>query len=158
MLIVGIDPGLSGAIAFLYGEQLLNVEDLPLVDVAHGNRTRKELSPALLHDMLVHTEIRIGKAILEEVNSFGMGRTSAFRFGENVGAIRAVLACCGIRTEMVTPGKWKKAFGLNKDKRVSREMAIRLWPDQSHYFARAKDDGRAEATLLAEYSRRNANG
>ena len=151
MLVVGIDPGLEGAIAFLLDGQLLSVSDLPTVEVKHGKGSRKELSPALLHDMLVHTEIRIHKATVEDVNSFGMGRTSAFRFGQNVGTILSVLACCGIRTEMVIPGKWKKTFGLGKDKELSRAAAIKMWPDQSHYFSRKKDDGRAEACLIAEY-------
>lgn len=155
MLICGIDPGLSGAIAFLNDGELLSVADLPLVDVQHGKGSRKELSPALLHDMLVHTEIRIAKAVVEQVGaSPQMGTTSAFRFGENYGAILAVLACCGIRTETVRPQTWKKNMGLGPDKSLSRAMAIKLWPDQSQYFARVRDDGRAEAALLAEYSRR----
>ena len=156
MLICGIDPGLSGAIAFLNDGELLSVADLPLVDVQHGKDSRKELSPALLHDMLVHTEIRIGKAVLEDVNAFGMGRTSAYRFGVNVGTIVGVLTACGIRIETVSPAKWKRTMGLTTDKKLSRAMAIKLWPDQSHYFARVKDDGRAEASLLAEYARRQA--
>jgi len=157
MLVLGIDPGLSGAVAFLNGEQLLNVDDLPLVEVQHGKGSRKELSPALLHDMLVHTDIRIGKAIVEHVGaSPQMGSVSAFRFGENFGAILAVLACCGIRTELVRPQTWKKSMGLGADKALSRSMAIKLWPMQSDYFARVRDDGRAEAALLAEYGRRFA--
>lgn len=157
MLIVGIDPGLSGAIAFLHDGQLLNVEDLPTVDVAHKAGFRKELSPALLHDRLIDTDIKIGLAVVEHVTSSpGMGVTSSFRFGQTFGCIMAVLACAGVKTQLVRPAEWKRALGLSKDKTVSREMAIRLWPDQSHYFARAKDDGRAEASLIAEYARRIA--
>jgi crossover junction endodeoxyribonuclease RuvC len=155
MLIVGIDPGLSGAIAFVNDGELLSVADLPLVEVQHGKGSRKELSPALLHDMLIHTDFRIGKAIVEHVGaSPQMGSVSAFRFGENFGAILAVLACCGIRTELVRPAAWKKAMALGPDKALSRAMAIKLWPMQSEYFARVKDDGRAEAALLAEFGRR----
>ena len=155
MLIVGVDPGLSGAVAFLNDGELLSVQDLPVVEVGHGKGARKELSPALLHDMLVHTEVRIGLAVVEDVNAFGMGRTSAYRFGKNVGQIEAVLACCGIRTLTVTPNKWKKAMGLRADKSLSRALALKLWPDQSHHFARVKDDGRAEAALIAEWARKN---
>lgn len=155
MLILGVDPGLSGAVAFLNDGDLLNVEDLPLVEVQHGKGSRKELSPALLHNMLVHTEIRIAKAVVEHVGaSPQMGTTSAFRFGENFGAIMSVLACCGIRTELVRPQTWKKTLGLGPDKSLSRAMAIKTWPMQSHYFARAKDDGRAEAALIAEFGRK----
>lgn len=154
MLILGVDVGLNGALAFLLDGQLVNVEDMPLVDVKHGAKSRKELSAALLHDRLVHMDIRIGKAVLENVNAFGMGRTSAYRFGVNVGTIVGVLTACGIRIETVSPAKWKKAMGLTTDKKLSRAMAIKLWPDQSQCFARMKDDGRAEAALLAEWSRR----
>lgn len=154
MLILGVDPGLSGALAFLHDGALLNVQDLPLVTVGHGSGSRQEMSPELLHDLLVHTEIRIGMAVVEDVNAFGMGRTSAYRFGKNVGQIEGVLAACGIRTMKVTPQKWKKAMGLGADKALSRAAAIKLWPDQSQFFARVKDDGRAEAALIAEYCRR----
>ena len=156
MLILGVDLGLNGAMAFLLDGRLVNAEDLPLVDVRHGAKTRKELSPALFHDRLLDSEIRIDHAILEDVNAFGMGRTSAYRFGVNVGTIVGVLTACGIRIKTVTPAKWKKAMGLGADKKLSRAMAIKTWPDQSHYFARVRDDGRAEAALLAEYARRNA--
>lgn len=154
MLILGIDVGLSGALAFLHDGDLLNVQDLPLVAIGHGSGSRQEMSPELLHDMLVHTEIRIGLAVVEDVNAFGMGRTSAYRFGKNVGQIEGVLAACGIRTVKVTPQRWKKAMGLGADKALSRAAAIKLWPDQSQYFARVKDDGRAEAALLAEWGRK----
>lgn len=153
MLILGVDVGLNGALAFLLDGQLINVEDMPLVDVKHGAKTRKELSAALLHDRLVDCDIRIHKAVLEDVNAFGMGRTSAYRFGVNVGMIVGVLTACGIRIETVSPAKWKKSMGLTTDKKLSRALAIKTWPDHSHYFARAKDDGRAEAALLAEWSR-----
>lgn len=155
MLILGLDPGLNGAVAFLHDGELINVEDLPTVDVQHGKGTRKELSPALFHDMLIHSDIRIGKAIVEQVGaSPQMGTTSAFRFGEGFGMVMAVLACCGIRTELVRPQVWKKAMGLGSDKSLSRAAALKLWPDRSELFARAKDDGRAEASLIAEFGRR----
>lgn len=155
MLILGCDPGIHGALAFLHDGVLLNVQDLPLVAVGHGSGKREEMSPELLHDMLVHAEIRIGLAVVEDVNAFGMGRTSAYRFGKNVGQIEGVLAACGIRTMKVTPQKWKKAMGLGADKALSRAAAIKLWPDQSQLFARVKDDGRAESALIAEWARRN---
>lgn len=153
MLILGVDVGLNGAMAFNLDGRLVNVEDLPLVDVKHGAKTRKELSAALFHDRLLDGEIRIDLAILEDVNAFGMGRTSAYRFGVNVGTIVGVLTACGIRTMTVTPAKWKKFYKLGADKKLSRAMAIKFWPDCSHYFGRVKDDGRAEAALLSDYAR-----
>lgn len=155
MLVLGIDVGLNGAMAFMLDGRLVNVEDMPLVDVRHGAKSRKELSAALFHDRLLDSEVRIDHAILEDVNAFGMGRTSAYRFGLNVGMIVGVLTACGIRIDTVTPAKWKKAMGLTTDKKLSRALAIKTWPDQSHYFARVRDDGRAEAALLAEWARRH---
>lgn len=155
MLICGIDPGNNGAIAFMLNGELVNVENLPLVEVRHGKGTKQELSPALLHDRLIDADRPIDLAVLEAVNAFGMGRQSAFRFGENVGMIKGVLAASGIRMHMVTPQKWKRAMGIGADKSVSRAAAIALWPMQSELFKRVKDDGRAEASLLAEYGRRH---
>ncbi len=154
MLICGIDPGNNGAIAFMLDGELVNVEDLPLVEVRHGKGTKQELSPALLHDRLLDAERRIDLAVLEQVNSFGMGRQSAFRFAENYGMIRGVLAASGIRTQLVPPQKWKRAMNLGADKNVARAAAISLWPMRSDWFRRVKDDGRAEAALIAEYGRR----
>lgn len=158
MLIVGIDVGLQGAIAFMLDGELVNVEDLPHVDVAHGKGSRKELSPELFHDRLLDAERRIDLAVLEDVNAFGMGRTSAYRFGFGCGLIRGVLAASGIRTKTVAPSKWKRDLKLpvRADKTLSRAEAIRLFPMKSSFFGRVKDDGRADAALLCEWARRFA--
>lgn len=156
MLICGIDVGLQGAIAFMLDGELVSVEDLPHVDVAHGKGSRKELSPELFHDRLLDAERRIDLAVLEDVNGFNMGRTSAYRFGFGCGLIRGVLAASGIRTKTVAPSKWKRDMGLptGADKSLSRAAAIRLFPMSSSFFSRVRDDGRADATLLCEWARR----
>lgn len=154
MIVAGVDPGLSGAVALLDGPNLLAVFDLPTIDKPHKNGTRAELSPALLQDELIG-DVKVGVAFIEQVTaSPQMGTVSAFRFGECFGQICAVFQCLGIRTELVRPQTWKKAMGLGADKALSRATAIKLWPMQSEYFARVKDDGRAEAALLAEFGRR----
>jgi crossover junction endodeoxyribonuclease RuvC len=155
MIVAGIDPGLSGAVAILgHDGTLLNVFDLPTVEEVHGKGTRNRISPALLQDELIG-DVRVGVAFIEHVSSSPqMGVTSAFRMGEAFGAVLAVLQCCGIRTELVRPQVWKKALGLGQDKDVSRARAIEMFPDQSGLFKRKMDHDRAEAALIAEYGRR----
>ena len=155
MIVLGCDPGLSGAVAIMdHDGSLLNVFDIPTVEEAHGKGTRSRSSPALLQDELIG-DVRIGVAFIEHVaSSPQMGVTSAFRFGEAFGATLAVLACCGIRTELVRPQVWKKALGLNNEGEVSRARALELWPTQSDWFKRKMDHNRAEAALIAEYGRR----
>jgi Holliday junction resolvasome RuvABC endonuclease subunit len=155
MIIAGIDPGLSGAVAILHGDgTLLNVFDIPTVEEAHGKGSRQRVAPALLHDELIG-DVRISVAYIEHVaSSPQMGVTSAFRFGEAFGATVAVLQTCGIRTELVRPAMWKKAMGLNSEAEVSRAKALELWPDSSSFFKRKMDHNRAEAALIAEYGRR----
>lgn len=155
MIVAGIDPGLSGAVAILdHDGSLLHVFDIPTVEEAHGKGTRSRIAPALLQDELIG-DVRISVAFIEHVaSSPQMGVTSAFRFGEAFGATLAVLQCCGIRTELVRPQVWKKSLGLNNDGEVSRSRAIELWPTQSDWFKRKMDHNRAEAALIAEWGRR----
>lgn len=157
MIVAGVDPGLSGAVALLEGDgSLLAVFDLPTIDKPHKGGVRSELSPALLQDELIG-DVKVGVAFIEQVTaSPQMGTVSAFRFGECFGQICAVFQCLGIRTELVRPAIWKKAMGLNSEAEISRAKAIELWPDSSHYFKRKLDHNRAEAALIAEYGRRQA--
>lgn len=147
-LIIGIDPGLEGALAFIdtSGNGMLAacVEDMP---VAGGH-----VDPAVLAHLLA--EKRNAHAFIEQVNSFGMGRKSAFTFGHGVGAVLGVLAALGIPYTEVTPAAWKKTYGLRRDKNASRAAALKLFPSLAGDLRRAKDDGRAEALLIAEYGRR----
>jgi crossover junction endodeoxyribonuclease RuvC len=144
-LILGIDPGKTGALAFLYSNRALFIEDMPAIG--------KEVNGALTADML--REFTPTHAYIEAVNSFGMGRQSAFNFGQGVGVIKGVLGALAIPYSNVTPTKWKKEFSLNRDKNASRLAAIRLFPDNAGQFARKKDDGRAEAALIALWGRRH---
>lgn len=154
MLILGIDPGLTGAYAALTLDGLTVVADLPTVEKAHKSGKRSEFSAHLFHDCVASLP-KIDMAVIEHVSaSPQMGTVSAFRFGECFGGIVAVLACCGIRTEFVRPATWKKAMGLNSEAEVSRAKVLELFPDASQHFARKADHNRAEAALLAEYGRR----
>ena len=164
MIIAGIDPGLDGAVGIIDGTtgRLVHLFDLPTVEVRHGKDTRRELSPALLHQALVDVPgvegfAGIDLAVVEQVSaSPQMGVTSAFRFGEGYGALIAVLQVCGIRTHLVRPAVWKKDMKLNSEGEISRHAALQLWPDNAGLFTRKKDHNRAEAALLAEWGRKHA--
>lgn len=150
MFILGIDPGFTGAVACFNTESLvLNVLDMPIVKDKKG---RKELNLASLYEMLRPISARKTLAVLEYVAARpGQGAPATFRFGQGYGAIQMALMAHEIPTQYVTPAVWKKHFGLSKDKGVSRGLAIQRFPEHAHYFERVKDDGRAEATLIALY-------
>lgn len=153
VLFCGIDPGYTGAVAFLGGSHLY-VHDMP---VAPGPKGKIELDlfglGQLLKPGVDGTYPARCIAMLEQVGTMpGQGISSAFRFGEGYGAIQMALAGHGWERHKVTPVKWKKHFGLSKDKGVSRAYAAKRFPGEANLFSRVKDDGRAEAALIALYA------
>tara|TARA_R100000664_G_scaffold29927_1_gene42124 strand:- start:1303 stop:1758 length:456 start_codon:yes stop_codon:yes gene_type:complete len=138
-LIAAIDPGKTGAIALLYSDLSLYIEDMPVfgkeVSGTGLASTFKEFTPTHVY--------------IESVNSFGMGRQSAFNFGQGLGVIKGVLGTLQIPYSLVTPSKWKSHFNLGRDKDAARAAATRLFPNNANQFEKKKDDGRAEAALLA---------
>lgn len=141
--ILGVDPGLSGGVAFYFPTHphLISVEDMPTaagaVDAAMLADRIRQFGPTL--------------AIIEQVGARpGQGVSSTFRFGSSYGAVLGVVAALGIPAHLVAPGRWKRHFRLSSDKEEARALAIRLWPSSRH-FSRKKDDGRAEAALVARY-------
>lgn len=144
-MIAGIDPGMGGAVALLYDDNTAYIYDMPTFS--------KEINAAALAD--IFREFTPAHVYLEAVNSFGMGRQSAFHFGQGVGAIKAVLATLEIPFSTVSPSRWKTSFNLSKNKSDSRAAATRLFPSLASQFVRKKDDGRAEALLIAKWGINN---
>jgi hypothetical protein len=148
---VGIDPGLRGAVGVLdsYGE-LVEVHDMPVVD--------KWVAPTLLRglfaELVADTDGEVVCAV-EDVRSMpGQGVSSVFKFGDSFGVARTVATEFGVRVEYVSPAKWKRDLALSSDKERSRRRAIDRWPlHATSSFGRKKDEGRAEACLLAEWVR-----
>jgi crossover junction endodeoxyribonuclease RuvC len=142
--ILGIDPGVSGAIAFYFSEtpDRIAVEDVPVV--------AGEISAALLADRIKAFSPSI--AIIERVASMPkQGVKSMFNFGVSFGQARGVVGALNIPLHYVTPAKWKKHFSLSSDKELSRKLAIHLFPACAASFALKTKDGRAEAALIARY-------
>lgn len=141
--IMGIDPGASGAVSFYFPEapELITVEDTPVVDGSTDYTTLARRIGEMAPDV----------AFVEHVGSMpGQGVASTFKFGASFGIALGIIAALKIPLHLVRPQKWKKHFGLSSDKERSRALALRLWPS-SDAFARKKDEGRAEAALIARY-------
>lgn len=144
-VVLGIDPGASGALAFYWPEApgLVVIEDMPTVDGV--------VSGALLADMLGRYQPT--EAMVELVGAMPkQGVSSTFKFGFATGIIHGALGAMNVPYSLVSPAKWKRHMGLSSDKEAARAMAIRTFPAIAPRFYRAKDHNRAEACLLAYYA------
>jgi crossover junction endodeoxyribonuclease RuvC len=153
--IIGIDPGATGAVAILtHDGQLVQVSDMPVVEIAIGGKTKRRISPEMLVAELRGYCDSGTCAVVEQVSAMpGQGVSSMFAFGQAYGLALGVLAGLWVPTTTVTPSVWKKAMRLGTGKDAARAEAARRWPAQAGQFARVKDDGRAEAALLADWRR-----
>lgn len=158
-LIMGIDPGLSGAIA-IYDPRArapVAIHDMPIV--ARGANDRRHVDLYQLSALIDGYSADCALAIIEEVSAMPRdGVASAFRFGQATGIITGIVAANYIPHITVRPAVWKMAMGLSHEKKLSLDMVRKLFPAFSHHFARKKDDGRAEALLLAVYASRGVFG
>lgn len=156
--VIGIDPGASGAVAILQKNgKLVQVFDTPTVEVKVGGKLKRRISPQMLvAELKLYTD-QGATAYIEHVSAMpGQGVSSMFAFGESFGIARGVMAGLQVPTYTVPPAVWKRALQLNAGKDGSRAKAAQLWPEAAGEFKRVKDDGRAEAALIAEWGRRNA--
>lgn len=147
----GIDPGLSGAIA-MHSPVCVNVFDIPTHEIATNGKKRRKLDLHALNIIVQRYAPACRICIIEDVHAMPkQGVSSSFSFGFTAGAIQAVVAANNIPYRLVTPQAWKKHFGLNADKDAARRMASQRLPNHAATWARVKDDGRAEAALIALY-------
>ena len=147
---IGIDPGFTGAVAFLWPDEMqVEVFDMPVVKNTKG---KTELDLHELLDIVNPETDDMAIAFIEQVGAMrGQGVSSMFRFGESYGATQMAVTAHKIPMRLITPAKWKAHFGLTRDKGVSRGLAAQCFPNQAKMFSRVKDDGRAEAALIALY-------
>jgi len=153
MKIIGIDPGLSGAVAVLENNKVLNIFDMPVM--SEGKKNKRQLNSALLVSLLKEN---IGQSeevsiVVEQVNAMpGQGVTSMFNFGQTFGAIKGVCAALELPIFFVRPSKWKKYFELiNSSKDSSRTKAIEMYPMLSKQLAKKKDVNKSDAILIARF-------
>ena len=150
MIICGIDPGKSGAVALFRDGKLVDVQDMPMISVQVNGKDRDQQNPQALADMLYGS--KVDHVYLERVGVRPMeGAVGAFSFGRGFGQIEGILAGGNIPYTLVMPQVWKKKLGVPADKGGARQFATRMFPAFAKSFARVKDDGRAEASLIALY-------
>lgn len=152
---LGIDPGISGAIALLKDNTVVKLWDMPVSAKTHGNGNM--VNAYLLADIVKEAkEIAVEldeplSAVIEQVGAMpGQGVTSMFNFGRSFGIAEGVLGGMGIPVLPVTPQRWKKQFGLHgRDKDASRTKAISLYPEVASELKLKKHNGRADAIFIA---------
>ena len=153
MKVIGIDPGLSGAIAILENSKVLNLFDIPVM--SEGKKNKKQLNSALLVSLLKENIFKNEEVsvVVEQVNAMpGQGVTSMFNFGQTFGAIKGICAALNLPIFFVRPSKWKKHFELiNSSKDSSRTKAIEMYPKLSNQLAKKKDVNKSDAILIARY-------
>ena len=154
-MIIGIDPGLSGALFFLDPNRPANGEavDLPVHLLVRGGKKRRELDIAGLIGILKSHQL--DHAFLEQVSAMpGQGVSSVFAFGKTYGVILGVIAAHTIPLTLVAPAVWKRALAVPKAKDGARARASQLLPGAAAQWRLKKHDGRAEAALIAVYGGR----
>tara|TARA_B100000945_G_scaffold249080_1_gene205628 strand:+ start:2703 stop:3230 length:528 start_codon:yes stop_codon:yes gene_type:complete len=153
MRIIGIDPGLSGAIAILDDLNISDIFDMPVM--SEGKKNKNQLNSAQLVN-IIKKNILTDKetiVIVEQVSAMpGQGVTSMFNFGQTFGAIKGICASLNLPIFFVRPAKWKKHFDLiNSSKDASRTKVIEMYPSISERLSKKKDVNKADAILIARY-------
>ena len=153
MKIIGIDPGLSGAMAILENKKVLKIFDMPVM--SEGKKNKRQLNSAQLVNIVKENinnneEIAV---VVEQVNAMpGQGVTSMFNFGQTFGAIKGVCAALRLPIYFVRPSKWKKHFELiNSSKDASRTKVIEMYPYLSNQLSKKKDVNKSDAILIARF-------
>lgn len=159
-IVLGIDPGVNGAIAFLTDDGDLETLDIPTQSAARGKSTRKRTEINAVELARIIDAAAPDHAIVEAVGARPHdGSVQAFAFGKSFGIILGILAANFLPITLVTPQVWRKALGVAKgetagDKRPSMRRATELFPEQAFNWAAKCNADRAEAALIAEYGRR----
>jgi crossover junction endodeoxyribonuclease RuvC len=153
MRIIGVDPGLTGAIAILDGNKVINLFEMPVM--AEGKKNKRQLNSAQLVS-IIKENIKNKEetaVIVEQVNAMpGQGVTSMFNFGQTFGAIKGVCAALELPIFFVRPSKWKKHFELiNSSKDSSRTKVIEMYPSLSNQLSKKKDVNKSDAILIARF-------
>lgn len=148
-LVLGVDPGFTGALVLIDPRErtIKAWTDMPVSLKPNGKREIDQTKLALWLD---EHGAEISLAVIEEVGAMPkQGLSSTFRFGYGAGVVAGIIAANYIPTFFTPPQVWKALMGLNSDKALSLEKAKKLFPQSENIFSRRKDDGRAEAALLA---------
>jgi len=153
MIIIGVDPGINGAISIIENKKILEVYDTPtMID---GKKNKRQINGAQVTNIFKE-RLNLNKevvVVVKQVNAMpGQGVTSMFNFGQSFGVIKGICAALSLPIHFVRPTKWKKHFNLIKtNKDASRTKVIESYPKISSKLHRKKDINRADAILIALY-------
>ena len=155
MLIIGIDPGISGSICFLDNGKILDVIEMPIM--TDGKKNKKQVNGSQVYNEITKrikqfekNQIRV---VIEHVSAMpGQGVTSMFNFGQSFGILKGICTAMQLPMYFVRPTKWKKYFNLlNSEKDASRTRAIEIFPYFSSQLSRKKDSNKADAILIVSF-------
>tara|TARA_B100000029_G_scaffold329477_1_gene321774 strand:- start:2284 stop:2778 length:495 start_codon:yes stop_codon:yes gene_type:complete len=155
MLIIGIDPGISGSISFLEEGKILDVVEMPTMN--DGKKNKRQVNGSQVCNEISKRIKKIDKkdirVIIEQVSAMpGQGVTSMFNFGQSFGILKGICSAMQLSMYFVRPAKWKKYFNLiNSEKDASRTKAIEIFPYYSSNLSKKKDSNKADAILIASY-------
>ena len=155
MLIIGIDPGISGSICFLQDGKILEVIEMPTM--TEGKKNKKQVNGSQIYNEICRIINNIEKQdiriVIEQVSAMpGQGVTSMFNFGQSFGILKGISSAMQLPVYFVRPAKWKKYFNLiNSEKDASRTRAIEIFPYFSSQLSKKKDSNKADAILISSF-------
>ncbi len=155
MLIIGIDPGINGAICFFENGEVKEILDMP--NMAEGKKNKRQINGPQIYNEISKRITNISKkevvVVIEQVAAMpGQGVTSMFNFGQSFGVLKGICSAMQLSMHFVRPAKWKKYFNLiNTEKDSSRTKVIEIFPYISSQLSRKKDSNKADAILIASF-------
>ena len=155
MLIIGIDPGISGSICFFDEGKIIDVIEMPTM--TEGKKNKRQVNGSQIYNEIYtrikNLEKKNIKIVIEQVSAMpGQGVTSMFNFGQSFGVLKGLCSAMQLPMYFVRPARWKKYFNLiNSEKDASRTKAIQIFPYISAQLSRKKDANKADAILIASF-------
>ena len=155
MLIIGIDPGISGSICFFDNGRIIDVIEMPTM--TEGKKNKRQVNGSQIYNEISkridNTEKKDIRVVIEHVTAMpGQGVTSMFNFGQSFGILKGICSAMQLPMYFVRPAKWKKYFNLiNSEKDASRTRAIEIFPYFSAQLSKKKDSNKADAILIASF-------
>ena len=155
MLIIGIDPGISGSICFFEDGKIIDVIEMPTM--TDGKKNKRQVNGSQIYNEISKrinkTEKQNIRVIIEQVSAMpGQGVTSMFNFGQSFGILKGICSAMQLPMYFIRPAKWKKYFSLiNSEKDASRTKVIEMFPSFSSQLSKKKDSNKADAILIASF-------
>ena len=155
MIIIGIDPGISGSICFFRDGKILDVIEMPTM--TEGKKNKRQVNGSQIYNEILKRVNQFNneniRVVIEQVSAMpGQGVTSMFNFGQSFGILKGICSAMKLPMFFIRPAKWKKYYNLiNSEKDASRTRAIEIFPYFSSQLSKKKDSNKADAILIASF-------